>query len=330
MLLKPTRYEAPEDDKSGAGGAGAGAAGAGAAGGAGEGGAAGAGEAGKGGAGDQGAAGKAGDGDAGKGAQPTWPDDWRQRYAADDVKKMERLSRYASPAAAFDALLSLQSKIGAGELRSNLPKNATPEQITAWRADNGIPETPDKYDLAEVAVVAEDKPMIDAFLTQLHKANAPAGVAKEAVKWYYEETARRTEQIREKDLAASTACEDALRAEWGGEYRANMNMTEGLLETMPQAVRDLFKTGRLGDGSPLMANPAVRKALTAWAREINPVTTVVPNAGANIGSAIDDEITKIEKLMAHPESEYWKGPGSEKMQARYRELVGAKERLKEK
>ncbi len=268
--------------------------------------------------------GKPAGGEAGTGEQ-TWPEDWRNRYAGEDVKKMDRLNRYASPAAAFDALLSLQSKIGAGELRSKLPDNATKEQMTAWRNENGIPESPDKYNLADVKVAAEDKPMIDSFLTKLHGANAPASVAKEAIAWYYEEAAKRTEERMEKDRQIATTSEDALRAEWGNEYRTNVNMVNGLLETVPNDVRELFKTGRMGDGTPIMSSPGVLKALVSWSRQINPVTTVVPNAGANIGSAIDDEIKSIENTMRTDRKTYNE---DDKMQTRYRELLDAKSRMK--
>lgn len=268
--------------------------------------------------------GKPAGGDAGTGEQ-TWPEDWRNRYAGEDVKKMDRLNRYASPAAAFDALLSLQSKIGAGELRSKLPDNATKEQMTAWRNENGIPESPDKYNLADIKVAAEDKPMIDGFLTKLHGANAPAAVAKEAIAWYYEEAAKRTEDRMEKDRQIATTAEDALRAEWGNEYRTNVNMVNGLLETVPNDVRELFKTGRMGDGTPIMSSPGVLKALVSWSRQINPVTTVVPNAGANIGSAIDDEIKSIENTMRTDRKAYNE---DDKMQTRYRELLDAKGRMK--
>src|SRR3990167_2002215 len=314
-------YQDKEGGDGAAGGAGA-AGGDGGDGGAGSGGASG----GAGGSSGAGAAGKAsqgagGDGGAaggdGGGAQ-TWPEDWRNRYAGEDVKKMERLSRYASPAAAFDALLSLQSKIGAGGLRSKLPDNATKEQITAWRNENGIPESPDKYDLADVKVAAEDKAMVDGFLAKLHGANAPAAVAKEAIAWYYDEAERRTEERLEKDKQVATASEDALRAEWGGEYRTNVNMVNGLLETVPADVRDLFKSGRMGDGTPIMSSPSVLKALAGWARQINPVTTVVPNAGANIGSAIEDEIKAIETTMKTVRKAYNE---DDKMQSRYRELL---------
>lgn len=342
-MFKLFRYEDAVDDKTGAGGGG-GAAGAGdkSAAGAGDGATAGdkgAAE-GKGAAtaqaGDKGhASGDAGqdsgDKSAGEGDKaPTWPEDWRQRYSGEDVKKMERLSRYASPAAAFDALLSLQSKIGAGELRSNLPKNATAEQIAAWRADNGIPEAPDKYTLVlpeGMKVQKEDKPLIDGFLSRLHGANANSQVASEAIAWYYEEAARRTEERLQKDTEIAKTNEDALRAEWGNEYRTNINMVNGLVETMPADARALFQTGRLGDGSPIMSNPGVLKALVAWSRQINPITTIVPNSGANIGSAIEDEITSIEKRMATDRKGY---NADEKQQTRLRELYDARERIGQK
>lgn len=221
--------------------------------------------------------------------------------------------------------MSLQSKIGAGELRSRLPDNATKEQITAWRNENGIPESPDKYDLADVKVAAEDKAMVDGFLAKLHGANAPAAVAKEAIAWYYDEAERRTEERLEKDRQVATTSEDALRAEWGGEYRTNVNMVNGLLETVPADVRDLFKSGRMGDGTPIMSSPSVLKALAGWARQINPVTTVVPNAGANIGSAIEDEIKAIENTMRNDRKAYNE---DDQMQARYRELLDARSRIK--
>lgn len=327
MFVKWKKYW--YQDKEGGDGAAGGAVAAGGDGDAGSGGASG----GVGGSSGAGTAGKASQGAGGNGGAAggegtgaqTWPDDWRNRYAGEDVKKMERLNRYASPAAAFDALLSLQSKIGAGELRSKLPDNATKEQVAAWRSENGIPESPDKYDLADVKVSAEDKAMVDGFLAKLHGANAPAAVAKEAVAWYYDEAERRTEERLNKDKQIAMTSEDALRAEWGDEYRTNVNMANGLLETIPADVRNLFRTGRLGDGTPIMSSPNVLKALVSWSRQINPVTTVVPNAGANIGSAIEDEIKAIEHTMKTDRKAYNE---DDKMQSRYRELLDARSRIK--
>jgi len=278
--------------------------------------------------GDQGAKGE----DVGK---ATWPDDWRTQIAGTDEGLNKRLSRYSSPKDVANALLSVQNRISSGELRSALPKNATDDQVKAWRAENGIPDAPDKYELklaGGLVVGEDDKPLIDKLMVSMHKVNAPASIASEVVNFYYqakeeEEAARQT-----KDAEAARASSDALHAEWGAEFRPNMNMIDGLLDTAPAGVKDLLKFGRLSDGTPIMAHPDAIRWLNNMAREINPVTTVVPNAGANVSGAIDDEIKKIESDMGAPKGSpahkaYW---DDDKRQSRYRDLLNARERAQKK
>jgi hypothetical protein len=278
--------------------------------------------------GDQGG-GKPAGGDQG-GVKSIWPEDWRTHIAGTDEGLNKRLSRYSSPKDIANALLSVQNRISAGELRSTLPKNATEDQIKVWREENGIPEAPDKYDLKltdGLVVGADDKPLIDKLMVSMHKVNAPAGIASEVVNFYYqwkeeEEAARET-----KDADAARAASDALHAEWGKEFRPNMNQIEGLLDTAPAGVKDLIKFGRLSDGTPIMAHPDAIRWLNNMAREINPVTTLIPNSGANLSGAIDDEIAKIEKTMRTDRKSYDK---DDKMQARYRDLINARERAGKK
>jgi hypothetical protein len=45
-----------------------------------------------------------------------------------------------------DAHLSLQQQLSSGEYVKRLPKDAKPEQVAEWRKNNGIPESPEKYD----------------------------------------------------------------------------------------------------------------------------------------------------------------------------------------
>jgi hypothetical protein len=273
----------------------------------------------------------AGKGDqGGKDVKSTWPEDWRTQIAGTDEGLNKRLSRYSSPKDIANALLSVQNRISAGELRSTLPKNATEDQIKVWREENGIPEAPDKYDLklAEgLKVESDDKPLIDKLMASMHKVNAPAAIASEVVNFYYQYKAEEIEARGAKDKDAARQASDALHAEWGTEFRPNMNMIEGLLDTAPAGVKDLIKFGRLSDGTPIMANPDAIRWLNNMAREINPVTTVVPNAGANISGAIDDEIAKIEKTMRNDRKAY---NADDKMQARYRDLLNARERAGKK
>jgi hypothetical protein len=306
---------------AGAGGAGAGASGAagGAAGAAGKGGDAGAGA----GAG----AGAAGAADDGKG-KATWPDDWRAQMAGGDEKVAKNLERFASPKDVTNAWRSFQQRLSSGELKSALPKDAKPEDVAKWRTENGIPEKPEGYKMPEGLVIGDaDKPLIDLFLKDMHGKNAPTEVVQTAVQSYYKIVEQQAAQIAENDVAHKTEMEDTLRAEWGGEYRGNVNAIGAMLESAPGGIKDKILSARTADGRAIMNDPDVLRWFATTARELNPVATVVPAGGDQMG-AITDEIGKIEKLMGNRQSEYWKGPTADKMQARYRELITARDRKK--
>lgn len=276
--------------------------------------------------------------EAWKKANPYADDPWRgiaTEYATKDgqvdEKVLARVKRYATPADALNAHLALQNKISSGEFRSVLPKDANDEQIKTWRAENGIPESHEKYELKlkdGLVVGEEDKPIIDAFLKSAHGANLNSSQASAAVEWYYGEIERQTEARATSDAQAKTKAEDALRALWGNDYRPNQNMVQGLLDSAPVAVKDQIMHGRLADGTPIMSHPETVQWLRQLAAEINPATALIPNAGGNILSAIGDEIGQIETWMKAPRSspegkKYW---DDVKMQERYRALLEARDK----
>lgn len=258
-----------------------------------------------------------------------WPDTWRQELAGDNEKELKQLERYQSPKDIWNKARALEQRLSSGELRSTLPKDATPEQVTQWRTENGIPEAPDKYDIkfGGDGLPEADKTVIDGFLQTAHGKNLNNDQAKGVVDWYYQEVARLTEERQAKDVEFGKQAEDALRAEWGSDYRQNINMVSALVATAPADVADLIKGGRLANGDPLMSHPKVLQWLNGMAREINPVTTLIPNAGGNQTSAIEDEIKAIEDRMRTDRKGYNE---DEKMQARYRALLTAREKLSAK
>jgi hypothetical protein len=281
--------------------------------------------AGAGNAGDKsaGASGDAGKGD-GNAADKIWPDDWRTQIAGTDEKALKQLERYATPAEIWNKARSFEQRLSAGELKSALPKDATPEKIAAWRTENGIPAKPEEYDIADLKIPEEDKGIATAFLTSMHGVNAPPSVVKEGLKWYYGEVQRVNEELAAQDKEIATKTEDALRSEWGKEYRVNMNMVTGLIQSAPEAVRDEFLHGRLANGQPIMANAEVMKWLNGMARELNPITTIMPNSGGDFAGSVDTEIAAIEKTMKENRKAY---NADEKLQARYRDLLDARQKL---
>jgi len=262
-------------------------------------------------------------------AKGYWPEDWRKNLAGEDEKALKRLERYGSPKDLASALFAAQAKISSGQLKSALPENATPEQLAAWRADNGIPESPDKYDvtIAEGHVWGEaDKPLIDSFAKAAHEANMTPAAVKSALKWYGDLQAQQVEQVQNADAQFKKDNVDELREEWGGEYRLNLRVVDEFFESLPDGLGEVLLSARDANGRQLAANAKVIRWANQMQREANPLSTVVPGSGVNSMQAMEGEITQIKALMGDENSKYYKGPEAKKLQARYLELLAAKER----
>jgi len=241
------------------------------------------------------------------------------------------MQRYGSPRDVANALVAAQNRISSGELKSSLKQNATPEEAAAWRTENGIPETPDKYDLTMPKGIVfgdEDKQFIDSFTKAAHAANFHPEQVKAALAWYHQDREAQVEAMAAKDSQQRDLARDELVAEWGVDgFKRSSNQIMSILDTAPAGVKDFIMAARGPDDQALFNNPNVLRFFADLARQINPVATVVPGSTGNIGAAIGDEIGKLEKMMGNKNSEYWKGPMAEKNQSRYRELVGARERI---
>lgn len=255
-----------------------------------------------------------------------WPADWRQTVSKDDAKKLARLERYASPEAAMDALIAAQNRISAGELKPVLGKNATPEQKAEWREAHGIPATPDKYDLNDIKVDVADQEALNKVLEAAHSTDqTPDQVKATLLAW---NTIRQSalEKRAEQDIELQTKGEDALRAEWGPEFRRNINLIHGMLDGAgSQQLKEAILNGRLADGTPIGSSPEALKWLVSLALINNPSGVVVPSTEGTQMDSLETEIGKIEKTMRENRQAYNK---DEKMQSRYRELLGARETMR--
>jgi hypothetical protein len=258
----------------------------------------------------------------------TWPEDWRKEFAGDDEKAIKRFERYASPRDVANALLAAQNKIRSGELTTKLSDNPSDDELAEWRKDNGIPEKADAYEVSigeGVVIGDEDKPLVDAFLKRAHDSNMTNDQANAALGTYFEMKQQEMEARNDADHQAQLSGEDELRAEWGNEFRRNINVLHGHLDSiMDQETKDAMLNGRLADGTPIGSSPLILKALLNTALQINPSGTIVPAGGGDLGQGINDEIASIEKTMRENRQEYNNNAG---MQERYRQLLSAKEKM---
>ena len=266
-----------------------------------------------------------------------WPENWREIMAGGDQKTLGYLNRYNSPNNVTKALLAFRSKMDAGEIMRSKPEGdpndpAVKQALNEWRAQASIPDAPEGYlqKVPDGLVFGDaDKPMLEGFLKDMHTADAPPAFVHKALAWYKANEERALNERAEADRSYRAQSEDDMRAEWGPEYRGNLNAIKGMLTTHgSEDVANVLWASRGPDGRMLGDNPGVLKFLAGIARELNPYGTVVP-AGQG-AKAAENEMATIKAKMADQNSDYWRGPrdanGQTVMQNRYQQLVEIQER----
>jgi hypothetical protein len=201
-----------------------------------------------------------------------WPEDWRDQASGGDEKTKKLLDRYNTPADVAKALAEANRLIRSGELKKGLSKEASPEELAAWREENGVPESPDKYEIPEGLTVGEvDKPIVEGFQKLAHEKNLPGEVVKEVLGWYYGEQERLAADIAEGHKADGIEAEEALRAVWGAEYRGNVNQLHSFITSQfgEEMAQSLY-AAVLPNGRALFNEPKLVERLAGIARELNP------------------------------------------------------------
>ncbi len=260
---------------------------------------------------------------------PSWPEDWRNQFAGEDEKALKRMGRFKAPADVAKSYMELEKKLSSGQYKRGLPKDATEEDVAAWRKENGVPEKFDEYynHLRELKIGDEDKPLFDDFFENvIHKHNLPPDAAKDVADWYYSLQQARQDEQHELDNTQRKEAEDALREEWGPDFRSNINVVNNLLSRAPEDIREGFANARLPDGRALFNSPEFMSFMAGLEREINPAASLTPNT-SNPGQGVEDRIGEIEKFMRTNRKAY---NSDERMQGELRQLYSAREKLQKR
>lgn len=264
-----------------------------------------------------------------------WPSDWHDKMASGDDKLLSEVKRYASPKELAKALVASKQKIREGVQPKQLSDNPTEAELKEYREALGIPEKPDGYklELSDGRTLGDaDKPLVDEFLKSMHGKHIPPKMVNEAVNAFFDMRDKEIEQLQTKQAEQRQRTEDDLRAEYGENYRRNLNQVTAMLEQFgSKEIADKLIGATLADGSVIGNDPDVVRFLVKLAHELNPTATVVPNDSPGALSAIEDEIGKIENMMRD------NPPGSkdayfrdEAKQKRYRDLITAREKSKQR
>ena len=289
-------------------------------------------------AGGAGAGTAAGDAGADAGvAPPVWDaDHWRTTWAGTDDKKKAFAERHTDLKSAVDSAYAASQRIAelSAIAKTVLPKDATPEQIAAFRKDNGIPEKPEGYleSLPKGSELADlDKEIITPYLTALQELNVSPAIAAKLLEVRQAEQDRWVDQRVQEDARVKKETEDTLRGDWGNNYRAEVNNINGLLSGAPPEVREMFFDARMPDGRGLLAVPETLRWLAQLARTVNPYVAPVGASGGLLDAAgVEGRIKELEGWMGATKDsadykKYWNDP---KAQAQYRDLLDAQNAMK--
>jgi hypothetical protein len=233
--------------------------------------------------------------------------DWRRQIAGDDDKFMSTLQRFKEPTEFGNSFREAQQTIRSGQLKAALGSDATPEDIQAYREANGIPLEPKGYmeNLPDGLVLGDnDKEIFADFANALHEVNAPPEIAHKALEWYNSFAEQEQAMQAEMDGEHSHAATQALREEWGPDYRSNINLVNGLLAAaFGEDAKNQLLNGRYSDGRAFMNDPEVLKGLADLARRYNPSMQLTP-PGEDSLQSMNDEIAELEKFMREHRTEY--------------------------
>lgn len=265
-----------------------------------------------------------------------WNEGWRTQMAAgstDSDKELKQLERYESPEQIWRKAREFESKLSSGGWQMKLAEDASDEDVTQWRKDNGLPAEAKDYAINMPEgreKPPEDDAFLKGFLESAHKNNYSQAQVDGALGTFYAQVDQQIQAQAESDATVAKETEDLLRKDWGGDYRANRSMAEAVLSRAPEDFRDKFMNGRTEEGQLFKTIPDAWKWLVQLEREINPAATVVPGQTGDLGKTIEAEINDLKSQMGSPNSKYNKGPESAGLQQRYRDLIDARDQMKAK
>jgi len=234
--------------------------------------------------------------------QADWPSDWREKFAGEDEALLKQMGRYNSVPDALKAGAKAQRKLreGAHKNPEKPTEDASDEERSAYRESLGVPESAKDYnlDLENGLVIGEnDQPYVDMMLEKFHSMDMPDADVNKMMNAYFEMEQQGIEAQQDRDHQVQADTVDALREEYGPEFRQNSTKTLAFMEQQfgEEGAFMLMnaRTGENGEGPRLGDVLEFNQQILSMANKINPSITVVPNS-SNPSQTIKDELAELK------------------------------------
>lgn len=274
--------------------------------------------------------------------KPFWPEDWKERVAkhhsAGDEKaykrEMKRLERL-SPETLYGSYRALEARFDQGGLIKVPGKDASDEDVAAFRKAMGYKDNPEDYikdiKLENGAVIGEaDKPVLMGVIEQINNARSPQEAINNLTNWYYGQEEENAAKLDDFDDEFKTNSVTELKEEWGGAFKRNVNAVSLAFQDAPggsdikneKSLMARIMGGRMTDGSKIGDNPDALRWLNSISQQLYP-REVLTDYSSGTGKSVEDQIKEIETTMRNDRRAYNKDT---EMQARYLELLDAREK----
>ncbi|MDX1300330.1 MAG: hypothetical protein R3260_19125 [Pseudomonas sp.] len=259
----------------------------------------------------------------------TLPEDWRQQTVEKmglEEKHLNVLNRYPSFDKFVESFFEKNDLIAKGAHKQGLPDDPTEEQLADYREQNGIPATPEDYQLTlddGLVLGEDDERVMQPVFQAAHAHNVPASTMSELTNAMLKgREAEMEAELAQHGIDSQTATRQ-IKDAWGADYETNKNIILGMYNTLPEGVRENFMKAQLPDGRMLFNSSEFLVWSADVARKLNPGATVVPNSN-NPAEGINSEIERIEDTMRNDPDAYWR---DQTMQTRYEKLLEARENM---
>jgi hypothetical protein len=204
-------------------------------------------------------------------------------------------------------------------------------ELEDWRADRGIPQSADQYELAEHDWTEQDQPLLNEFRETAHSANVSNDQFLALQEAYARQQAASRAEIEEINDTALGDAQAALEEVYGEEAPAVIDATKAYLDHLPDGLGSQLRQARFADGRLLFNDPLIAQMFAAMA--VAEGTEAAPSGQQQSGQSsradLVNEAADLERLMVTKIDEYLNAPwrrtgktGSERLLDINRQLAG--------
>lgn len=247
-----------------------------------------------------------------------------EKRHAQIIKQLERSKSIED--AAVSGILA-QEKLRAG---NKIPDDA--DEAAAWRKANDVPESPDKYEIPQIAGhkwTDADTPHLDNFKEFAHSKGLSQGLVNEIIDYYVKRdqgiATDYDANLKKVDKEDKEACHDAIRTEFGvPEFKSTVAVMKRLMEDDEvfggQENAEILASARYfdketGQWRRLLSRPSIARGFIGLATD-RYGDGPAPSGDARSGGGAD-RLAEIDKIMQTDINRYYKeGLADEAMKIR--------------